>query len=188
MMEVTGIPVRSDLFQLRGGLGPDLRVRPGASVFAEADCLRIPTYGPLMALAGLCNNVFDKLLASGTFITRPYDPAGTANKRPQGVSVDSIEYTPPVWPDAGALRADFHLEPGAAYPVSEHLAAVILVEPEGFKAVGMDYHANLAVEADGQGNLAAVSLRIPADTSVPAGSTALVILDVFPFYEEPLPE
>ena len=39
-----------------------------------------------------------------------------------------------------------------------------------------------------QGNLSAVSLRIPAGTPVPAGSTALVILDVFPFYEEALPE
>jgi len=34
-------------------------------------------------------------------------------------------------------------------------------------------------EVDGQGNLAALSLTIPAGTA-----TALAILDVFPFYEE----
>ncbi len=187
-MEVTEVPVHFDLFQLRGGLDPDLRVRPGASAYAEADCLSIPTFGPLMALAGLCNNAFGKLLAYGTYITQPYDPQGTANKRPEGISVSSIEYTPPQRPDPGLLRATFSLEPGTAYPVSEHLAAVILVDTQEVKAVGMDYHANLELEADGEGNLAAVSLRIPAGTQIPAGSTALIILDVFPLYEEALAE
>ena len=186
-LEITEVPVTFHLFQLRGGLDPDLRVRPGASGYAEADCLSIPTFGPLMALAGLCNNVFEKLIASGTYVTQPYDPAGTANRRPAGISVSSLDYTAPVWPDPGSIRVTFSLDPGASYPVAEHMASVILVDTQEVKAVGLDYHKHLELEQDGQGNLAAVSLRIPAGTRVPSGTKALVILDVFPFYKELLP-
>ena len=75
------------------------------------------------------------------------------------------------------------------YPVSEHLASVILVDTLEVKAIGIDYHAHLETEADGQGNLAAASLTVAAGTAVPAGTaTALVILDVFPLYEPLLSE
>ncbi|MEW6439925.1 MAG: PQQ-binding-like beta-propeller repeat protein [bacterium] len=186
LMEVTGVPITFDLFQLRGGLGPDLRVRPGATAYAQAECLSIPTYGPLFAVAGLCNNVAGKLVALGTYITRPYDDRGAANRRPAGISVSSVSYTAPTSSQAGVLSAAFALEAGATYPVSEHLAAVILVDPLEVEAVGIDYHANLSVQSDPAGNLAGVSLTIPAGTVVPESSKAVVILDVFPFHETPL--
>ena len=187
LMEVTEVPVTFDTFELRGQLADTLIVEPGAAAYAEADCLSIPTFGPLMALAGLCNNVADKLISVGTFITRPYSEAGTANRRPEGISVSSLNYAAPTDVDPGALTATFALEPGATYPVAEHLAGLVLVDTETLKAVNIDYKANLSSEPDPAGNLAQVSLVIPAGTDVPATTRAIVVLDVFPFLQEPLP-
>jgi len=187
LMEVTEVPVPFDIFQLRGQLGDDLMVKPGASAYAEAECLSIPTFGPLMALAGLCNNVAEKLLAVGTYITRPYSALGTANRRPEGIAVSTLVYVPPTGTTAGTLAASFTLDPGASYPRNEHVPALVMVDTVTTEAVNLDYHANLSAEADASGNLSQVSLNIPAGTDVPEGTKAIVVLDVFPFLQEPLP-
>ncbi len=184
-MEVTDVAVPFDIFQLRGQLGPDLRA-VGASAYAEADCLSVPTFGPLMALAGLCNGVYEKLVAFGTYITRAYDPLGPANKRPEGIAVASLDYTPPAHDRDGTLRATFALGGGAAYSADEHLAGLVLIDTAETEAVNIDYHAYTTIEADAQGNIAAVTLTIPAGTDMPGQMKGMVILDVFPFYEEVL--
>ena len=47
------VPLRR--FELRGQLGPDLRFRPGAAVYAETVCATVPIYGPELAFTGICN-------------------------------------------------------------------------------------------------------------------------------------
>jgi outer membrane protein assembly factor BamB len=179
-MEVTDVPVPFDIFQLRGQLGADLKVLPGASAYAEVECMTIPTFGPLMALAGLCSNVTEKLVAVGTYLTEPYSPEGKANLRPEGVSVSGLGYTAPTATESGQVSATLSLTPGTLYPAARHVAAIVLVDPSTTTAVNLDYHENLSVTADPDGNLTGVTLNLPAGTPVPALTKAVVVLDVFP--------
>ena len=71
VMPVTGIPIPFNLFELRGQLAGDLRVEPGATVYADTEALSIPTFGPYLVIAGLANNWFEKLLVAGTYLNSP---------------------------------------------------------------------------------------------------------------------
>ena len=86
----------------------------------------------------------------------------------------------------GTLRAAFSLGAGTAYPADGHLAGLVLVDTDETEAVNIDYHAYTSIETDAQENIAAVTLTIPAGTDMPDQMKGIVILDVFPFYEEVL--
>ena len=185
-LSITDVDLPFKIFELRGQLGADLAVKPGASAYAEAGCLSIPTFGPLMALAGLCNNVAEKLVAVGTYITRQYDVLGPANKRPDGISVKSLAYTPPTGAGDGSVVAVLQGEEGAPYPRSEHVGAILLVDTQELKAVSLGYHENLTSSADPLGNLSEIVLKVPAGTVIPPQLKAVVILDAFPLYQQVL--
>ncbi len=177
-MPVTGIPIPFNTFQLRGQFGAELRVEPGATGYADTQVLAIPTFGPILALAGLANNWWEKLLAMCTYVTRPY--AGAANRRPAGISVASLDYTAPTATRSGKVVATFTLAPGAVYPLAKHRPAILLIDAANTEAVYLNYHAKLRATADEAGNLATVTLKIPARTALPRQLEAMVILDVFP--------
>jgi outer membrane protein assembly factor BamB len=179
-MEVTGIPIPFNLFQLRGQFGADLRVLPGATAYADTKVLSIPTFGPLLVIAGLANNWWEKLLAVGTYITRPYPEDGLANRRPEGVSLAGVEYSAPTRRDAGKVTAAFGLQPGAVYPLANHRPGILLVDAARTEAIHLDYHAHLRATADERGNLETVTLTIPAGTRLPQKLKAMVLLDLFP--------
>jgi hypothetical protein len=185
-MAITGIPIPFNVFQLRGRMGTDLEVKPGATAYSDAQVLAVPTFGPYMVMAGLANNWWEKLLTVGTYVTRPYDARGDANRRPDGVRVDALTYRAPTRTQDGQVIARFELAPGAAYPLAAHRPGILLVDVERTEAVTLDYHANLRSQADAAGNLSQVALNIPADTLLPPMLKAIVILDVFPFYEKML--
>lgn len=182
-MAITGIPIPFNHLELRGRMGPDLRALPGATVLAETRVLSIPTFGLALVLAGLASDGWRTLRTVGTFITRPYDEAGGANRRPAGVSIGPVTCDPPSRRRAGRVEAAVRLEPGAAYPVSAHRPGILLVDAAGREVLSLDYHRQLATTADADGNLSAVSLVIPAGTRLPAGTRAVVLLDVFPMHE-----
>lgn len=75
VMPVTGIPIPFNRFELRGQFDADGVIRPGAVMYADTAALDIPTFGPYLVIAGLANNVYEKLLVTGTYITRPFDTA-----------------------------------------------------------------------------------------------------------------
>lgn len=185
-MAVTGIPIPFNVFQLRGQLGPDLRVRPGATAYADTEVLSVPTFGRYMVIAGLANNWWEKLLAVGTYVTRPYEAAGPANARPAGVVVESLAYQAPTRSRDGEVVARFRLEPGASYPLAAHRPGVLLIDAANAEAVYLDYQHHLAATADDAGNLSAVTLTIPARTRLPDALQAVVLLDVFPLYRQTL--
>ena len=54
------------------------------------------------------------------------------------------------------------------------------------EAVFLDYHALLQAQADAEGNLATITLRLPAGTKLPDHTQAVVLLDVFPLAVEAL--
>jgi outer membrane protein assembly factor BamB len=221
-MAITGIPIPFNVLQMRGQLGEDGRVMPGATLYAETEVLSIPTFGPYLVVAGLANNWFEKLMVMGTYVTRPYvgalasdaaeafddaepvnvKPSGPANRRPEGIMISAIDYyipplngtKGPVLSKAAELSSDgwvtvtFALEPGAAYPEAEHRPGIVLVDTAKTEAVYLDYHANLSSVSDERGNLAMATLRIPSDTPLPTSLKAVVILDVFPVYQQMLRE
>ncbi len=175
-MAITGIMIPFNLFELRGRLAADGRSEYAAA-FADTDTLGIPTFGPYMVIAGLANNWYQKLLVSGTYVTRPYD--GAANHVPNGVQVTDISFKPSDGKAPAQATAVFSMEPGASYPASDHRAALLLVDPQSDEAVYMDYLANTSVESGADGNLRSVTLSIPADTKLPEKIIAYVMLDVF---------
>jgi hypothetical protein len=186
-MAVTGIPIPFRLFQIRGQLAPDLRVLPGATAYADAKVLAIPTFGPLLVLAGLANSWWQKLLPFGTYVTRPYPAAGPADKRPGAIVVTGIEYTAPTRRRDGQVVATCRVEPGADYRLDQHRPAILLIDTNASEAVYLDYQGSLTSTADAVGNLSTVSLTIPAGTTLPDPLAAVVMLDVFPMAHFGLP-
>lgn len=179
-MAVTGIPIPFNVFQLRGQIQQDLTVRPCATAYAETKVLSIPTFGPLLIIAGLANNVWRKLLPFGTYVTRPYEDHSPANKKPSGITVAKIDYTPAGYLNHGRLTASFTLQPGAIYPLTQHRAAIVLIDGAAMEPVILDYHKNLSARDDAGGNLSTVTLTIPARTRMPSQLEAVVMVDVFP--------
>lgn len=181
-MTIAGIHIPFNIFQLRGQLGEDLIVQPGASAYAEADILDIPHHGYLMAAAGLANNWWEKLLALGTYLTRPYDPLGSANKRPEGISVEKVDLIPPSDFSFGAVRVIFSIEEDHSYLLDKHYASILLVNDNTLEPVYLDYRYSLVNAPDEDGNIQKSYLFIPAGTKMPENLGIYVILDVFPFY------
>jgi hypothetical protein len=185
-MAITGIPIPFHIFQLRGRMEADLQVLPGARAFAETEVLSIPTFGIPMIIAGLANKIWQKLVAVATYITRPYPAAGSANKRPAGVTVQEISFIRPTRSKAGSCVARIGVAYGHSYASDRHQAAILLVDSQKMEAVDLDYHNNLAQQGDAQGNLREIRLDLPKGKRLPAEMSAHVILDVFPIYETEL--
>jgi outer membrane protein assembly factor BamB len=164
-------------------LDRSLRNKPGASLYAQALCAGIPNYGPAVYITGLCNTA-GVLPAAGTFITGPYRSGGgagavaAANARPPGVSVGAVTLRRPTPVRAGSVAVTLALAPGARYPAADHRLGVLLVDAGG-QPLGIDYTAQTTA-TDGRGNIARVSLTIPAGTAMPSHLSAYVMADVFP--------
>jgi outer membrane protein assembly factor BamB len=180
-LPITGIHIPFNLFELRGRLRGD-RVTLHPAAFADTAALAIPNFGPYLVLAGLANNVYQKLLVAGTYVTRPYD--GPANRRPLGISLDGLQYRPPKRGQDGRMLAAFRLEPGATYPAAMHRASLVLLDAQALQAVPLDYAANLHSQADAAGNLRSVELSIPRRAKLPANLAAVVLLDVYPLHRQ----
>lgn len=185
-MAITGIPIPFNLLEMRGRLGQDLVVQPGAAAFAEARTLSIPNFGPYLVIAGLATNWWEKLLVAGTYITRPYPVTGTANQRPAGIVLHNLEYHPPTRSTDGSVQAYFRLDPAVTYPLDRHRPAILLADPETLEAVSLDYQDNLSARGDMNGDLRSINLVIPKETSIPDKLRAFVMLDAFPFYRQDL--
>ena len=167
---------------MRFQLSRRLHAQPGASVYAEAVCAKIPNYGPATYLTGLCNEQ-GILAAAGTFITDPYPARGAANRRPRGLSVSSVLQSPTAATSA-SVTVNLRLARGARYRAVDHRIGVLLVSDSG-QPVGIDY-TNQSTSTDSGGNIASVKLTIPAGTLLPSHLRAYVIADVFPLHGEQL--
>ncbi len=182
-MAITGIRILFNLFELRGSLGTNgVTLHPAA--YADTQALSIPTFGPYLVIAGLANNWYEKLLVAGTYITRPYD--GVANHAPQGVLVKDVSFTAPTKDLDGQVVATFSLLPGVSYPLADHRAGLLLMDPTTTEAVFMDYHAALSSQSDASGNLQSVTLTLPKGLFLPTHVRVYVLLDVFPAFEKDL--
>lgn len=186
VMPITEIPIPFDLFELRGRMDETARVKPGASAYAETDTLSIPNFGPYLVVAGLANNWIQKMTVLGTYITRPFDEHSTANGKPNGVSVSSLDYVAPTSSQPGKVTTNIRVEPGAKFSPQEHHASILLVDAATLTPVYLDYQKNLVTTADANGNLATITLTLPAKTSIPDTLQAFVILDVFPIHQQAL--
>jgi hypothetical protein len=173
------VPLRR--LDLRFQLPPSLHALPGASLYAEAVCAEIPNYGPATYLTGICNSE-GILPAAGTFITDPYPSAGSANKRPRGLSVSLVTLQQPTAATPGSVTVT--LAPGSRYPAADHRLGVLLVDQTG-QPLGIDYTAQRTT-TDGHGNIASVTLTIPAGTAMPSHLLGYAMADVFPLTSKQL--
>jgi hypothetical protein len=165
------VPARR--FELRGTFAPDLRVRPGAGLYAEIFCPEVPNYGPALLAIGLCNES-GTLPAGGTFLTDRYDPRGGASSRPAGVRVADVALTRPTTTGAGEARATLDLPSG--YDPKAHVLSVVVVDAATLEPVTVDYVKATTVSADGR----TVRVALPAGTEVPEQARLIVVADAFP--------
>jgi hypothetical protein len=179
-MAITGIPIPFNIFQLRGRLGQDLQVLPGARAYAETKVLSIPTFGIPMVIAGLANKIWKKLVAMATYITKPYPSEGSANKKPAGVHVKSVVLTNG---QSDKIVATVEVENGHSYPVDKHIGAILLVNKQNNELIQLDYHKHLTQSGDANNNLHQIELTLPKNMRLPEQTLAIVILDVFPMHE-----
>jgi outer membrane protein assembly factor BamB len=175
------VPLRR--LDMRFQLDRDLRARPGASLYAEAVCARIPNYGPAAYLTGLCNAA-GILPAAGTFITNGYPAAGLANRRPRGLSLKSASLKRPTPAAPGSVTVSLVLGRGVSYPAADHRVGVLLTGRSG-QPLGIDY-TDQSTGVDAHGNVRRVRLVIPAGTVMPSHLTAHVLADVYPLAAKPL--
>lgn len=164
------------LFQVSGRLGTDMVMQQPA-IHVDVFCPDVPTYGPLLNLFKLCNNR-QHLPVAGTYLTKPYPAAGSANQRPAQVGVASFTYTAPSAVSAGSAVA--RIAVGAPYPKARHALSILLADADSGVPVAIDYQTNLAVTADAAGNPDTVTLTIPSGTTMPSHLKGYVITDVFP--------
>ena len=183
-MPITGIPIPFNLYELRGKFGNNLIVKTGAAAYADTDALSIPSFGPYLVVAGLANNWYQKMLVSGTFITRPYPAGGSANKRPAAIETSTVQYLPAQNNQNARVTATFKLSQGSDYPLNQHIASILLSDADAQTAVNLDYHTSLASQADANGNLESVTLTIPPSVVLPVHMKAYIILDVFPISQQ----
>ncbi len=166
------VPLRT--FELRGQLGPGLRVRPGAALYAETVCARVPNYGAELTFTGICNPS-GVLAASGTFLSTAYE--GPAAERPSGVRLAALSFSRPSGGHAGSVSAGLT---GPQLPGAGHIAALLLTNAASGAPVSLDLRSNTTVVRDAHGQIHGVRLAIPAGTAVPAHVRIDVIVDAFP--------
>jgi len=167
-------------FDLRGRMGANKRVKPGAALYAVAVCATVPTYGPVLAVATRLCNQEGKLVASGTYVTKPYAAGGRANARPAGVSVSKLDLVRPTQTSDGSATARLRLRRGARYPARSHVVHIVLTDASTGDVVPITYRKKTTVAKDSRGNIASVTLSIPSGTSMPASIRVYVVADVYP--------
>ncbi|TMM10412.1 MAG: PQQ-like beta-propeller repeat protein, partial [Actinobacteria bacterium] len=171
------VPVK--LVEFRGQLTPRLHMLPGNFLYAEVMCADVPVYGPELLAVGLCNQR-GKLVATGTYVTSGYGRKGRANRRPHGLRLRSLTLNRPGTDQDGSADATLLLGGHTRYPISKHVAAILLTDAATGDVVSVDYKADTTERRDRHGNLVGVHLTIPSGTSLPARVRAYVITDVFP--------
>jgi hypothetical protein len=182
---VGGIGVPVERLRLRGQFDPNLEVQPDATFFAEADALSIPAFGPSLVAMGLANRIYDKVVAAGTYMTRPH--SGTANKRPAGLQVRFVEYAQATDSLPGQVVAHFRLAPSApSYRLADHRFGILLIDRTAGEVVPLDYDAQLTASADSQGEVSQVVLTIPAGMELSRDLGIIVLADAFPLHREKL--
>ena len=160
-------------FELRGRLGADGRMDPGASLSSETDCRTLPTYGPLLVAIGLCN-ARGVLPAAGTFLTAPYPRRGPAARRPPGLRVRRVSLA------GRTARATFALAPGRHYRPGGHVVSIVLADARTLEPVAFDQPAATTVQTGAHGDLRSVRVRVPPGAPLPRRVRAYVLADAFP--------
>jgi hypothetical protein len=180
-LPVTGIPIPFSHFQIRGQFNQDIITGDSAMGYAETRIFSIPTFGPLLVLAGLATDLGRKLLAMLTYKTRKHH-RGTANLCPYGIHMSNIDYRAPTKRNKGWVIAKFSYDENTTYQICDHVPGILLIDDEIMEAVSMDYSTLLHTQADATGNLDSIKLSIPKGTKLPDSLCAIVMLDVYPFH------
>jgi len=172
-----GVPM--DRFELRGRLAPDLTVRPGANLYGEVICDQVPTYGPFLRSATRLCNAGNRLVASGSYLAGPVENGRLLDRRPRGLSVQSVRLARPSVTGDGSVKAVFGVRgPGAALSATTHVPSILLVDAATGMPVPLDYRSTTTTSTDDRDAIAGVTVSIPTGTELPAHVEAYVLIDV----------
>ncbi|MDQ1307658.1 MAG: hypothetical protein QG671_3491, partial [Actinomycetota bacterium] len=83
------------------------------------------------------------------------------------------------------VNAPITLAAGVKYKASEHFVSILLLAPDG-TPVGIDYLKATTTTTDPAGNITSVTVTVPAGTTLPAGTEAVVMTDAFPAHRQQL--
>ena len=171
------VPVRQ--FNLGGTLNAAGVVGPDAQLYGQAVCGDIPNYGATMPLTGICDTQ-GELTTVGTFLGQTV--ASPATRRVAGLGVGPVTVTPGT---ETIVSAPITLAAGLNYKASEHFVSILLLAPDG-NPVGIDYLKATTTTTDPAGNITGVKVTVPAGTTLPTGTEAVVMTDAFPAHRQQL--
>ena len=151
-------------FELRGTLGPDLRFAPGANVYAETVCAKVPGYGPELLgdrdlTRAACWRPVARLELRSSYV-------GSAGARLlAGVSAGPPALTRPsaTAPGAATVMLSGPRLPSAA----RHVATILLVDAGSGAPVSLDYHSLETSLRTGAGGSIRGSARDPGGYAAP---------------------
>ena len=177
-LDVTGVSIKLDLFQVSGLLHPDLTSNP-LNIYAEVKCSNIEFFGFALDLLGLCNPESNKMIVNGTAFFEAH--TGAEGAKIEGLAVDSL-----IFEHSGGMYGGGYIE--AVFSPNQlvadaQLPVILMVDPDKEEALELNYGTSLEKIADASENLHSVKLYLPVDFD-PSGKKAIVIVNLYPMYEQ----
>lgn len=177
VLPVTGIPIPFNRLELRGEFEFNTTIRKGASMYADTRVLSIPTFGKYLVAAGLANDVYKKLLVTGTFITNDAQSAAINSGTISELKITDVGMQKPSGSDKG--RFWIELDNTGEYIIStnQHRFSLILMDTKNMIPVYLNYAENTQVYSSNAGDISKLVLELPENFEFPEQWEAWVIAD-----------
>ncbi len=149
-LEVMNVSLAFDSFRISAPLDAAGKGLVAGDVVVSAICSKIKMYGSFLKALGLCNPQTDMLLVAGAILVEP-DGVGS-------VQCPALAQTPTF--TISANEAAVTLE-GSSLKVAEHRYALLVVDVATGSPLPLDYGLDTVVEADDQGFVRRVEVKLP---------------------------
>jgi outer membrane protein assembly factor BamB len=177
--------VNFPLTQLRfsGRVDEKLNAPDGVGAYAETRCLAIEYFGPILYLAGMCNQQGNMIAVGKAELAGHQGPEG---KKVSNLKVASIRYMAPTTL-TGAATVEVVYESNTL-KVNEHLAGIMLTDAATGIPLSLNYGVLTKSEADSQGNFLRTVLTIPEPRQLLRDKKvmATLIWDLYPLFGQTL--
>jgi len=186
IMPVTGIPIPFNLLELRGEFEYNTTIRQGATMYADTKVLSIPTFGKYLVAAGLANDVYKKLLVTGTFITQDAASSAIKSNKVMGIELKEAGVVQSTATEKGRLWVELNNTNDEHIYPSQHRFSIILVDTERMIPLYINYAANTTVLSTNAGDISKIVLELPEKFEFPAQWEAWVMQDASIILKTPI--
>jgi hypothetical protein len=163
VVQVTNLDLPFQSFRLALGFAQGGATTGLAELGGSAVCAKVPTYGPYLEELGLCNPQTD--------VVRVLGAANTARRT--DIAAPPAAGTPTFASTGTAITATVS---GSQVKISEHLAALLVVDGSTGLPVTLEYGTGTTRTANADGTLATVSVPTKGAT-LPATMNAFLMID-----------